>query len=298
MKKFISKALFSITALSFVLSLNVASAATIKFDSKNSERLFTNIETSFLYDTDLVNKLPSTGGIKQIGSLNFAPSNSIEKFKIDSNSGSEVTATSSNFLYRTNLSKSSFMIVRKENVQSNEVRIQKSVDPIKFVQQDSLRIAKQLGISSQEIGVVEAKKLMREKMDAKTNKISSKETIGYKAFFTREINGVPVLDSSLVVSYDLKGNIIKISGQWPSIVSSGNTLTTSLSHEDVATKVANTLNKGNSTNYTGNIAVRYGYDSIYQKDGKIQLSLKAVAFMSATAEEGGSKTKEVRVDLN
>jgi hypothetical protein len=151
------------------------------------------------------------------------------------------------------------------------------------------------GIPSAEMGGVARRASMLANQEGGVN--SSPELHRYKTFFDRALGGVPIAGHRAVISHNADGRFARAYIKWPAIAASGHRLRTTLTVSAIEKAASDALVREGESG--GKVALRWRLVSVAQTSGEVQLVLKVVASLKATAVTGGEGTerREVLVDV-
>lgn len=112
----------------------------------------------------------------------------------------------------------------------------------------------------------------------------------YKTFVERSVNGVVVLGSRFVLSYDTAGRLRRVLGTWPTLASTGHQAGTSLPLATVEARVTDRLA---SSGLSGRaVRTRYVYVPVANADGTVALQLHAEARVPADRSGGRASSPQ------
>jgi hypothetical protein len=145
-----------------------------------------------------------------------------------------------------------------------------------------------LGIPSGEAQPPRIRAMRRATKSLDGSKAPATDTVvGYKAFVSRSLAGVPLPESILVFTYLPDGSFRRMYGRWPELAAEGHTLTTSLSGAEIASEVAAQMQPHLAgRTLAGPMPVRLVYAEEQVGDGTVRLHLQAEATVLPAASGG------------
>ena len=149
-----------------------------------------------------------------------------------------------------------------------------------------------LGVSPLEIASSASLQLFAQRQDEE-GETQEPTLAGYKQLLTREIDGIPVMGSRVMMSYTPDLTFRKALGHWPSLAKDGHQLASQLGPEEVAELVAQYLIDTGQNDVTGSIPLRYVFTAVPAGPATVQLRLQveATLFEPAPPEEDGDGEK-------
>jgi hypothetical protein len=156
------------------------------------------------------------------------------------------------------------------------------------------------GIRKAEVGDMSVHTVMKSFKTGSSDKAEVKTDVhAYKVFIERKLNGLPVLGSRAVLTYDQNGLLKKSILNWPRLAESGHTLTSSLDKQRIIELVAKhpaivAGAKGRETN----IPVRLAYQPFEAGHGQVALKLVAEATIYAQGGKPDGKVSVHLIELN
>ncbi|MBI2566418.1 MAG: hypothetical protein HYV63_05235 [Candidatus Schekmanbacteria bacterium] len=156
-----------------------------------------------------------------------------------------------------------------------------------------------LGIPASEVGTVTEKAVMRASRLPGDAAGELQATVhAQKVFVERQVNGLPVLGSQAVVTFDQSGNLKKLIMRWPALAASGHQLTSRLSASRIAQRVAgDAVLTERANGFVGKVPVRLAYDPEEGAGGRLTLKLVAAAALVPDAD-GGEKISVYNVAID
>ena len=104
------------------------------------------------------------------------------------------------------------------------------------LQGEALSILERLGADSREFAEVEHRTLKRDVRD--DDDILRTELLAHVTFVGRQIGGVPVVGSRMVVTHDREGNLMKVMGWWPRVREETSRLGLDMEEDEAQARIA------------------------------------------------------------
>jgi hypothetical protein len=135
----------------------------------------------------------------------------------------------------------------------------------------ALEIIAMLGIQPEEMGPVQVRRVVAKTPDGEGGLIPRQ----HSAYVTvqREINEVPIINSTVTVSYNLDGTLHKVMGRWPKLANAGHRISHVANPGELRQEVARQL-ADRQTDYDGDVLLSYLYDTRYNRNNRLMLTLK------------------------
>ncbi len=170
------------------------------------------------------------------------------------------------------------------------------------LREDSLRRLAELGIASEEVGSLEQRTIRRDLVD--DDNVARSELMAHVTFVERQIAGVPVIGSRMVVMHDREGRLMKVMGWWPRIDVQHSRLNPELDELEASLLVTEEL-RGHQQRLQDEegrtpanvVAARPVLVPTEQEDGSVKLNLEMEMEIRAPEDTEGFKPLQLRLDV-
>lgn len=174
------------------------------------------------------------------------------------------------------------------------------------VREQSVRLALDFGVSPDEVGTVLQKEFKRAILDEATGERRD-EVLAHVTFIERQVGGVPVVGSRLIVMHDREGEFAKIVGWWPTIHAENSRLAPELSPEEISRVFSEDIQRerlrlnGSMTDGPERyVDSRYVLFPTQEDDGRVSLNLQleyVILPVNDAPLEESFKPLEMRIDI-